>query len=252
MDLKTFFKENPRFAIAFSGGVDSSYLLFAASEAGCDVKAYYVNTSFQPQFELDDAKKFAYLIHAPMAIEHLDVINDPVIVANPANRCYHCKKAIFTRLWELARADGFDMLCDGTNASDDTSSRAGMSALTELGVRSPLRDCGLPKSEIRRLSCEAGLFTHDKPSYACLATRIPTGTEITAELLSKVEQAEDALHGLGFSDFRIRYLNGAAKIQISESQFKILVDKRKKVVDAVIPFFEHVLVDLVPRKTEGK
>jgi uncharacterized protein len=250
MDLKTFFKENPRFAIAFSGGVDSSYLLYAAIEAGCHVKAYYVNTTFQPQFELDDAKKFAYLIQAPMAIEKLDVMQDPVIVSNPADRCYHCKKAIFTRLWALARADGFDMLCDGTNASDDASTRAGMSALAELGVRSPLRECGLPKSEIRRLSCDAGLFTHDKPSYACLATRVPTGTEITSELLTKVEQAEEALHELGFSDFRIRYLSGAAKIQIPESQFKLLIDKRKKIIDAILPYFQHVLVDLVPRKTE--
>ena len=252
MDLKTFFKENPRFAIAFSGGVDSSYLLYAASEAGCDVKAYYVNTSFQPQFELDDAKKFAYLVRAPMTIEQLDMINDSVILSNPPDRCYHCKKAIYTRLWELARADGFDMLCDGTNATDDASSRAGMSALAELGVRSPLRECGMPKSLIRQLSCEAGLFTHDKPSYACLATRIPTGTQITQELLNKVEQSEHALHGLGFSDFRIRYLDGAAKIQIPESQFKILIDKRKKVLDAVSPYFDHVLVDLVPRKTEGR
>jgi uncharacterized protein len=251
MDLKTFFKENPRFAIAFSGGVDSSYLFYAAVNAGCDVKAYYISTSFQPQFELDDATKLAYMIQAPMTIEKMDVLNDPEITGNPADRCYHCKKAIFTRLWALARADGFDMLCDGTNATDDASVRAGMSALSELGVRSPLRECGLPKSEIRRLSCEAGLFTHDKPSYACLATRIPTGTVITQELLSKVEKAENALHGLGFSDFRIRYLDGAAKLQIPEGQFKLLADKRKKVLDAVSPYFDHVLLDLTPRKTEA-
>jgi uncharacterized protein len=127
-----------------------------------------------------------------------------------------------------------------------------MAALAELGVRSPLRECGLPKSEIRRLSCDAGLFTHDKPSYACLATRIPTGTEITAELLEKVEKAEDAVHALGFSDFRIRYLNGGAKIQLPEGQFKMLADKRKKVLAAVLPYFDPVLVDLEPRKTEGR
>jgi uncharacterized protein len=251
MDLKTFFKENPRFAIAFSGGVDSAYLLYAAVEAGCDVKAYYINTSFQPQFELDDAKKFAYLVQAPMTIEKMDVMTDPVIVANPADRCYHCKKAIFTRLWELARADGFEMLCDGTNASDDASVRAGMSALGELGVRSPLRECGLVKPTIRKLSCEAGLFTHDKPSYACLATRVPTGTEITKELLEKVEQAEDALHALGFTDFRIRYFAGAARIQIPDSQFKSVLDRKKKIHDAISPFFEHVFLDLMPRKTES-
>ncbi len=191
--------------------MDSAYLLYAAAEAGCDVKAYYISTVLQPQFELDDVKKFAYLTQAPITIEKINVLMDADVVKNSIDRCYYCKKAIFTRLWELARADGFDMLCDGTNATDDASERAGMRALAELGVRSPLRECGLSKKEVRRLSCEAGLFTHDKPSYACLATRFPTGTEITEDLLTKVEQAEYALHKLGFSDFRIRYMDGSAK-----------------------------------------
>jgi uncharacterized protein len=172
------------------------------------------------------------------------------VAQNPSDRCYHCKKAVFGRIRELARADGYEVLCDGTNASDDAGERAGMRALGELGVRSPLRDCGLTKKEIRRLSCDAGLFTHDKPSYACLATRIPTGTVITEELLSRVDQAENALHGLGFSDFRIRCFNGAARIQIPEIQFKGIIDKRKKIVDAVSPYFEVVLLELSPRKTE--
>lgn len=251
MELKTFFEENPRFAIAFSGGVDSAYLLYAAVEAGCNVKAYYISTVLQPQFELDDAKKFAYLIQAPMTIDKIDVLKNTDVVNNPVDRCYYCKKAIFTRLWELARADGFGMLCDGTNSTDDASERAGMRALAELGVRSPLRECGLTKKEVRRLSCEAGLFTHDKPSYACLATRIPTGTVITEDLLTKVEQAEYALHKLGFSDFRVRYMDGSAKIQIPESQFKMIAEKRNKVYEAVSPYFKPVLLDLTPRKSEA-
>lgn len=251
MELKTFFEENPRFAIAFSGGVDSAYLLYAAMEAGCDVKAYYINTILQPQFELDDAKKFAYLIQAPLTIDKIDVLKDEAVVSNPLDRCYYCKKAIFTRIWELARADGFDMLCDGTNATDDASERAGMRALAELGVRSPLRECCMTKREVRRLSCEAGLFTHDKPSYACLATRIPSGTEITEDLLTKVEQAEYALHKLGFSDFRIRYMDGSARIQIPENQFKMIAEKRKNVFDAVSQYFNPVFLDLTPRKTEA-
>jgi len=250
MDLKAFFAANPRFAVAFSGGVDSSYLLYAAKTFGCDVKAYFINSSFQPQFELDDAKKLAYMISAPLTIDTCDVLNNPDITQNPADRCYHCKKAIYSRIWELARADGYEVLCDGTNSSDDAGERAGMLALEELGVRSPLRECGLVKNEIRRLSCEAGLFTHDKPSYACLATRIPTGTEITDALISKVAQAEHALHLLGFADFRIRYFAGAAKIQIPDSQFRSIIEKRKKVVDAVNPYFDSVLIDLVPRKSE--
>ncbi len=250
MELKTFFAETPRLAIAFSGGVDSSFLLHEAKMYGCDVKAYFIKSPFQPQFELDDAAKLAYMVSAPMTVDSIDTLGNTDITLNPADRCYHCKKAVFNRIWELARADGYEVLCDGTNASDDTGERAGMRALTELGVRSPLRECGLTKKQIRALSCEAGLFTHDKPSYACLATRIPTGTVITEDLLSRVGQAEHAMHGLGFSDFRIRLFGGAARIQIPESQFKSVVDKRKKIIDAVSPYFNAVLLDMVPRKTE--
>lgn len=250
MELKDFFAKTPRLAVAFSGGVDSSYLLYAAKTFGCDVKAYFVNSSFQPSFELDDAKKLAYMIAAPLRVETYDVLNDPDVIANSTDRCYYCKRAIFNRIRELARADGFDILCDGTNASDDAGDRAGMRALQELGVISPLRECGLVKNEIRRLSCDAGLFTHDKPSYACLATRIPTGTEITEELISNVAQAEHALHLLGFADFRIRYFAGAAKIQIPDAQFRAVIEKRKKIVDAISPYFDAVLIDMIPRKTE--
>lgn len=250
MDLKTFFTENPRFAIAFSGGVDSSYLLHAASIFGCDVKAYFVKTPFQPQFELDDAAKMAYMLSVPMTVVSMDVLSNTDVAQNPADRCYYCKNAVFDSILEYAVKDGYTLVCDGTNASDDAGERAGMRALNELGIRSPLRECGLTKKEVRRLSCEAGLFTHDKPSYACLATRIPTGTAITEELLSKIEKAEHALHGLGFSDFRVRYSDGNAKIQLTESQFKAIVDKRKKIIDALSPYFKDILVDLIPRKTE--
>lgn len=250
MELKTFFTENPRFAIAFSGGVDSSYLLHAAKMSGCDVKAYFVKTPFQPQFELDDAAKMAYMLSVPMAVDKIDVLGNTEVTQNPSDRCYYCKKAVFQCITEHAASDGYDLVCDGTNASDDAGDRAGMRALSDLGIRSPLRDCGLTKKEIRSLSCEAGLFTHDKPSYACLATRIPTGTVITADLLSKVEQAEDALHTLGFSDFRVRYMDGNARIQIIESQLKTVMDKRKKIVDALSPYFKDILIDLTPRKTE--
>jgi uncharacterized protein len=250
MELKAFFTENPKFAIAFSGGVDSSYLLYAAKTFGCDVKAYFIKSAFQPQFELDDAKKLAYMLSVPMTVETLDSLESPEIVSNQADRCYHCKKAIFTRLMALATDDGYTMVCDGTNASDDNTERAGMRALEELGVRSPLRECGMTKKEVRRLSREVGLFTHDKPSYACLATRIPTGTEITEEQLKTVEAAEHVMASLGFSDFRIRMIGKTAKIQIPEPQFRQVIDRRKKVLEVLRPYFDDVLLDLSPRKTE--
>lgn len=250
MELKTFLTDHPRFAIAFSGGVDSSYLLYAAKTFGCDVKAYFVKTPFQPQFELDDAKRLAYMLSVPMHVEQVNVLEHTEVTDNPSDRCYYCKKVIFESIQKLASADGYDIVCDGTNASDDAGERAGMRALAELSVLSPLRECGMAKSEIRDLSREAGLDTHDKPSYACLATRIPTGTLINDELLKRVYESEMALHALGFSDFRVRLLGNAAKIQMPDDQLRAVFDKRKKIVDALSQHFEDVLIDLVPRKTE--
>ena len=184
MDLQQFFKENPRVAIAFSGGVDSSYLLYAALRYGARVRAYYVNSAFQPRFELEDARRLAGDLHADLRELQVDVLSSPIVTANPPDRCYHCKRVIFRTIAAAAAEDGFPVLLDGTNASDDAGDRPGMRALRELSVRSPLRECGLTKDEIRRLSREAGLFTWDKPAYACLATRIPTGQPITARDLA--------------------------------------------------------------------
>lgn len=175
MPLESFFAAHPRVAVAFSGGVDSAYLLYAAKTAGCDAAAYFLKTPFQPRFELEDAQKLAGQLGVPLHIVEYDVLRVPGVAENGPLRCYHCKRALFTRLWEAARADGFEVLCDGTNASDDGVDRPGMKALVELGVRSPLREAGLSSRRSRRLSREAGLFTHDKPAYACLATRVPTG-----------------------------------------------------------------------------
>ena len=250
MDLKTFFEETPRFAVAFSGGVDSSYLLYAAKTHGCDVKAYMIQTQLQPQFEVDDAMKMAYMLNIPLTTDTVDVFANTDVTSNPADRCYHCKSAVFRRIRELAAGDGYDVVCDGTNASDDVSERAGFRALEELDILSPLRDAGMTKKQVRRLSREAGLFTHDKPSYACLATRIPTGIEITQTLLDKVSEAEIALKTLGFSNFRVRLIGNAAKIQIPDAQFRMFSEKRRKIYDVLHPYFSDVLLDLKPRKTE--
>ena len=247
MTLSEFFKQNPRPGIAFSGGVDSSYLLYAAAAAGCDARAYFIKSQFQPQFELEDARRLADTLGVPLTVENIDVLEYPSVAENTADRCYYCKKALFTRLIKLSRADGCTLLCDGTNASDDVSDRPGMRALIELGIRSPLRECGLTKPDIRALSKASGLFTHDKPAYACLATRIPTGTPITAPLLEKVARAEEALFAMGFTDFRVRYFAGAAKLQLPEAQFESALFKRTEISKALTPDFDGVLLDLIPR-----
>ena len=245
--LSQFFAENPRVALAFSGGVDSAYLLYAAIHAGAQVRAYYVKSAFQPQFELDDAHRLAKELGADMRILELDVLSNPTIAANSADRCYHCKTMIFSSIIRAAREDGFTVLMDGTNASDDAGDRPGMRALRELKVRSPLRECGLTKAEIRALSKEAGLFTWNKPAYACLATRIPASEAITSGALERTELSENFLHALGFSDFRVRLFHGGARLQIPENQFPPLIQKRQTILDELKKHYGSVLLDLEVR-----
>ena len=247
MELERFFAENPCAAVAFSGGADSAYLLYAAVKAGANVKAYYVKTAFQPQFELEDAKKLAGELGTPMQVLPLDILCDQTVTANPPDRCYHCKKRIFSAIRAAAAQDGFSVLLDGTNASDDAGDRPGIRALKELSVRSPLREAGLTKAEIRRLSKEAGLFPHDNPAYACLATRIPTGETITAEKLRRTEWAETYLAGLGLRDFRVRAMGNTAKLQVRASDLNLVVTHREQIAAELGKAYEGVLLDLEVR-----
>lgn len=248
MDLKAFFAECPEVAIAFSGGVDSAYLLYAATQYGKRVKAYYVKTAFQPQFEQEDAQLLAKELGARMEILDVDVLCDGTITANPADRCYHCKKKLFSVILAAAKKDGFPVLLDGTNASDEASDRPGMRALAELSVRSPLRECGLTKARIRELSKDAGLFTYDKPAYACLATRIPTGEPITKEKLQRTELAEGYLSRLGFRDFRVRSQGDTAKLQLKDDDLPLLMEHREEILKQLKQHYSHVLLDLEVRK----
>ena len=248
MTLQQFFAQVPKAALAFSGGTDSAFLMWASRQYGCALRAYYIKTAFQPAFELADARRLAEELGVPMTVVELDVLSVPEAAENGPRRCYYCKKALFTRLRQAAAADGYTVLIDGTNASDDAGDRPGMVALRELEVRSPLRECGITKAEVRRLSKEAGLFTWDKPAYACLATRIPTGTAVTAEMLAKVENAESALAGLGFVDFRVRVADGAARLQVTGDQMPMVLEKREEILKALAPDFSAVTLDLAPRR----
>ena len=247
MNIKEFFAKYTKVAIAFSGGVDSAYLLYEATKHAKEVGVYYVKTSFQPQFELEDAMRVANELNVDMNIIDLDILSDSEVTDNPWNRCYFCKKQIFTAISDKALSDGYTVLLDGTNASDDAGDRPGMKALTELQVLSPLRICGLTKEEIRKLSKEAGLFTWDKPAYACLATRIPTGQTITEELLKNTELAEGYMHSKGFTDFRVRTVGEGAKIQILESQLQLLLDNREEIFGELKKYYKSVCLDLEMR-----
>ena len=248
MELSDFFHENPRAALAFSGGTDSAYLLYAALQCGAEVRPYYVKTPFQPRFELDDALRLTKELGTELTVIEYDILDDGLIAANPADRCYHCKKKLFVLLLrERAANDGFSLIIDGTNASDDAGDRPGMRALGELCVRSPLRECGLTKAEIRARSKEAGLFTWDKPAYACLATRVPTGRPIERELLQRVEGAESELFALGFTDFRVRLFHEAARIQLPAAQMAAALERRGDILAKLKKYFDTILLDMETR-----
>lgn len=248
MTLEEFFSQHPRAALGFSGGVDSAYLLYAARQCGCQVGAYFIKTPFQPQFELEDAHRLAAGLGVRLQVLEFDVLALDEVAENGPRRCYYCKRALFGRLAQQARQDGYPVLLDGTNASDDAGDRPGMRALRELAVRSPLRECGLTKRDVRMLSRDAGLFTWDKPAYACLATRIPTGQPITARDLAVTEAAESDLFSLGFTDFRVRMVGRSAKIQLPAAQMPGLLEHRQEILQRLGPDYDRVWLDLEGRE----
>lgn len=185
--LEMYLSREPKLAVAFSGGCDSSLLLAAAKLAGNEVHAYLVKTAFQPAFELDDAQRVAEALGVPLTVVEADVLSQDAICANPPDRCYRCKRFIFQKVREAAVADGFTVIADGTNASDDPERRPGFKALAEAGVVSPLRRAGMTKANVRSVlahleesfGLEPGTLMSAKPSFPCLAVYVPEGEPIT-------------------------------------------------------------------------
>lgn len=249
MTVREFFQEHPAAAVAFSGGVDSAWLLHEAAAYAQRTAAYFVHTPFQPDFELADAQDTAQRIGVPLRVIDFDILTVPEVTANPENRCYYCKRALFSLLLASAQADGFPLVLDGSNASDDAGNRPGMRALRELGVLSPLRECGVTKSDIRRLSREAELPAWDKPSYACLATRIPTGTAITGRDLRRAAEGEASLMAQGLSDFRLRLRGKDALLQVRPEQMELARRLLSDPPAALTENFRTVALDKTPRET---
>lgn len=247
MKLDEFFEANKKMAIAFSGGVDSTYLLYAAVKAGADVKAYCVKSAFQPGFEFEEAKKLADMIGCELQVIEVDVLSEERIIVNLQNRCYYCKQKIMSAITGAAKADGYGLICDGTNATDDADDRPGFRALEEFGIRSPLRECGLTKEDVRNASREAGLPTWNKPAYACLATRIMTGEMITSEKLEITEKAESRLYDMGFRDFRARMRGSSALVQIVKDQHAEALEREEEIRSALSDLYDKVMIDGSPR-----
>ena len=181
--LDAFFARTPRLAVAFSGGTDSSYLVAATKRAGVEVRAYLVRSAFQPPCETADAERLAAEQGAELTVVDVDVLERGEICENTPDRCYFCKRFIFSTIRERMEVDGFDVLADGTNATDDPERRPGFRALAELGVVSPLRRAGMSKDDVRAASRELGLFTAGKPSFSCFAVYVEPGERITTESL---------------------------------------------------------------------
>lgn len=247
MTLKDFFDLHPKCAIGFSGGVDSVFLLYSAFKYGADVKPYFVKSAFQTEKECEEASEIAKKFGFDLKILEVDVLADINIRKNDAMRCYFCKKELFTNIIKAAQLDGYDVILEGTNLSDDIEDRPGYWAIKELGVLSPLRECQITKDMIRSGLKDAGVNIWNKPSSACLATRVPCGTEITEQNLFKAKSAEEVLRNLGFTDFRVRILGQTAKIQLNEKDFVLLHDLRHEIVDGLSGWFEDILLDLKER-----
>ena len=248
MELRDFFAAHPRCALAFSGGVDSSYLLYEGLKWAEELGVYYVKSAFQPAFEARDALRLAETLGAHVTVLKADVLASPAVAANPPDRCYHCKKVILSTIKAAAEADGFTVLLDGTNASDDVDERPGWRALGEAGVLSPLRLCGLTKETIRERSRRAGLFTWDKPAYACLATRVRTGQPLDEKTLFAVEAGENALFWLGFSDFRVRTFDGRARLEFTADQIGEARESFEEIRTLLAPYFTEVESELRERE----
>ncbi|MCL2711423.1 MAG: ATP-dependent sacrificial sulfur transferase LarE [Planctomycetaceae bacterium] len=213
-------------AVAFSSGVDSTYLLKTAHDLlGNQTLAVTVHSRLSPQRELDEAVLFTRNEGIEHVVLEIDELTIPGFAQNPADRCYLCKTELFTRIRRIAEERGIVHVAEGSNADDSNDYRPGMRAIAELGILSPLRDAGLTKAEIRQLSHELGLPTWNKQSFACLASRIPYGEEITKERLAMIDMAEQYLLDAGFHQVRVRLHGNLARIEADEEGLQLLADK---------------------------
>ncbi len=237
--------------IAYSGGVDSTFLLKVALDVlpGRVVAVTALSETY-PAHELETATRVAASLGAKHIVIETSELEIPEFQGNPPDRCYYCKRELFGKLQQVAAEQGVTTLVDGTNADDSNDFRPGMRACMELGVRSPLQEAGFTKAEIRQLSKEYGLPTWDLPSFACLSSRFPYGTTITKEGVQRVGQGEDLLRGLGFKQFRLRDHGTIGRVEIDLDQLQLLIDNRETIVQQLKALgYQYIALDLEGYRT---